>query len=35
MSRPQLSKWLWFMGLWFASVLVLGIVAMAIRAVLL
>lgn len=35
MSRLQLSKWLWFVVLWLASVLVLGIVAMAIRAVLL
>lgn len=35
MNRSQLLQWAWFVGLWAASVLVLGLVAMAIRAVLL
>lgn len=35
MSRAQLSKWIWFIGLWLASVLLLGIVAMVIRQILL
>lgn len=35
MSKAQLSRWLWFIGLWLASVLLLGIVAKAIRAMLL
>lgn len=35
MNQSLLSKWTWFVGLWLASVLALGIVAYAIRLVLL
>jgi hypothetical protein len=31
-GNSLLRKWLWFIGLWLASLLVLGLVAMAIRA---
>ncbi len=33
MQRSLLSKWLWFIGLWIASVATLGIIAYAIKAV--
>lgn len=33
MKHPLLSKWLWFAGLWLASVLTLAIVAYAIKLV--
>lgn len=33
MQQSLLSKWLWFIGLWIASVVALGIVAYAIKAV--
>tara|TARA_R100000687_G_C6435037_1_gene157681 strand:- start:715 stop:819 length:105 start_codon:yes stop_codon:yes gene_type:complete len=33
MKHPLLSKWLWFAGLWLASVLALGVVAYAIKLV--
>ncbi len=33
MQQSLLSKWLWFIGLWIASVIALGIVAYAIKAV--
>ncbi|QFT94360.1 hypothetical protein FIU86_16040 [Roseovarius sp. THAF9] len=35
MKYPRLSKWAWFIGLWAASVLSLGIIAAVIRTVLL
>ena len=35
MNRPLLRKWLWFVGLWLGSVLTLGIVAYAIKLVVL
>ncbi|MFN3210633.1 MAG: DUF2474 domain-containing protein [Roseovarius sp.] len=35
MKRSRLSRWAWFAGLWLASVAALGLVAWAIRAVLL
>ena len=35
MKRSLLSKWLWFAGLWAASVVALGVVAMVIRTTLL
>lgn len=35
MTRSLLRKWGWFVGLWFASVVVLGAVAMLIRMVIL
>ena len=31
---PRRSQWLWFAGLWAASVLALGIVAGVLRAIL-
>lgn len=33
MKQSLLSKWLWFAGLWLASVLALGVVAYAIKLV--
>ncbi len=33
MKHPLVLKWLWFAGLWFASVLALGVVAYAIKLV--
>lgn len=33
MARSLVSKWLWFVGLWLASVAVLTVVAFAIRLV--
>lgn len=33
MKRSLLSKWFWFVGLWIASVLALGVVAYAIKLV--
>ena len=35
MTRPLLRKWVWFVGLWIASVVALATVAMLIRAVIL
>jgi len=35
MTRPLLRKWVWFLGLWIASVMSLGIVATLIRAMVL
>lgn len=32
--HPFVRRWLWFVGLWLASVIALGIVAFAIRSVL-
>jgi hypothetical protein len=29
--RPALKRWAWFVGLWLAGVIVVGIVAHAIR----
>lgn len=34
MTSPRLRQWLWFVGLWAGSVLVLGIVASLLRAIL-
>ena len=34
MARPRLRQWLWFVGLWAGSVVALGVVAGALRAVL-
>lgn len=31
MKRSLVSKWLWFVGLWIASVLALGFVAFTIK----
>lgn len=33
MKQSRLSQWAWFVGLWLASVLTLGIVAFAIKLV--
>ena len=33
MNRPLWQKWLWFIGLWLASVLALGVVVYAIKLV--
>lgn len=33
MAWPRLRQWAWFMGLWAASVVTLGIVASVLRAV--
>ena len=33
-ASPSFQRWLWFVGLWIASVAALGIVAFAIRSVL-
>ena len=33
MNRSLVQKWLWFVGLWSASILALGIVAYAIKLV--
>ena len=33
MKYPLLSKWAWFLALWFASVTVLSVVAFAIKLV--
>jgi hypothetical protein len=33
MKYPLLSKWMWFAALWLASVLVLAVVAYAIKLV--
>ncbi|MGJ8621174.1 MAG: DUF2474 family protein [Yoonia sp.] len=33
MAGTLLRKWLWFIGLWLASVLALGVVAYAIKLV--
>lgn len=33
MKYPLLSKWVWFLALWLASVIVLGVVAYAIKLV--
>ncbi|AVL53626.1 DUF2474 domain-containing protein [Roseobacter denitrificans] len=35
MTRPLLRKWVWFIGLWIASVVALATVAMLIRTVIL
>lgn len=34
MRYPLLSKWAWFLALWLASVVTLGLVAYAIKLVL-
>lgn len=33
MKYPLLSKWTWFLALWLASVIMLGVVAHAIKLV--
>lgn len=35
MGRGTVHKWLWFVGLWVASIAVLGAIAILIRAVIL
>lgn len=34
MALPRLRQWAWFLGLWAASVVLLGLVAGALRMVL-
>lgn len=33
MKHPLLTKWAWFLALWLAGVIVLGVVAYAIKLV--
>ena len=33
MKHPLLTKWAWFLALWLANVIVLGVVAYAIKLV--